>query len=168
MFPTTSTCPLITHTVLSACPSNLSCALLLASCVTSSYASAAFELSAAHTIMLTLHGAFCRVTHAPPCICMCSPRTACLPALHCCPALCSSVAAMETVHKAQLEAQQAIVVRFEALDKELVLVPVKVKTGTHRDSQVLPPLHLMSRVVMQKLHWTQNALFLCRFGLGCV
>jgi hypothetical protein len=37
---------------------------------------------------------------------------------------------METVHKAQLDNQQTIVVRFEALDKELVLVPVKVKTGT--------------------------------------
>jgi hypothetical protein len=46
---------------------------------------------------------------------------------------CSSVAALEAVHKSQLEGQQTIVVRFDALDKELVLVPVKIKTGTHRD-----------------------------------
>jgi hypothetical protein len=50
---------------------------------------------------------------------------------------CSSVALLEAVHKAQLEGQQTIVVRFEALDKELVLVPVKVKTGTHRGARML-------------------------------
>jgi hypothetical protein len=47
------------------------------------------------------------------------------------------VAVLEAVHKSQLEGQQTIVVRFEAMDKELVLVPVKVKTGTHRDAPCL-------------------------------
>lgn len=70
----------------------------------------------------------------------------------CC--LCSSVSAMETVHKAQLENQQTIVVRFEALDKELVLVPVKVKTGTHKGwaLRICCPL---------------NSNFGCS-GLGCI
>lgn len=44
---------------------------------------------------------------------------------------CSSVSAFGALHKQQMEAQQAMVVRFDPkLDKELVLVPVKVKTGT--------------------------------------
>eukprot|EP00882_Tetradesmus_deserticola_P025829 GHRQ01028403.1.p1 GENE.GHRQ01028403.1~~GHRQ01028403.1.p1 ORF type:complete len:193 (+),score=56.54 GHRQ01028403.1:316-894(+) len=60
----------------------------------------------------------------------------------------SSVAAMEGVHKAQLDGQQAVVVRFEALDKELVLVPVKVKTGKTTYAAAywgyMVPAHLLS------------------------
>eukprot|EP00878_Enallax_costatus_P037956 GHUV01043069.1.p1 GENE.GHUV01043069.1~~GHUV01043069.1.p1 ORF type:complete len:187 (+),score=26.64 GHUV01043069.1:599-1159(+) len=42
----------------------------------------------------------------------------------------SSVATFEEQHKLHLEAQQTMVVRFDPkLDQELVLVPVKVKTG---------------------------------------
>jgi hypothetical protein len=47
------------------------------------------------------------------------------------------VATLEAVHKSQLEGQQTIVVRFDALDKELVLVPIKVQIGTHRDACML-------------------------------
>jgi hypothetical protein len=87
---------------------------------------------AAHITKLAAQYAFIMHMH--------SHRTVLLPAVqspkhHLC--MCSSVTAMETVHKTQLENQQTILVHFEALDKELVLVPVKVKTGTHRGAYML-------------------------------
>jgi hypothetical protein len=87
---------------------------------------------------------------------------------------CSSVAVLEAVHKAQLEGQQTIVVRFEAMDKELVLVPVKVKTGTHRGRSMLICIgHIPGMVafwvaslewcgccVVVRRAWTDNLSFL--------
>lgn len=80
----------------------------------------------------------------------------CVPCAGCClylPAR-SSVAAIEPLHKAQLEAQQAIIVRFDKLDKELVLVPVKVKTGTWLQvPSVLLTSHLLSRACHNRAYW---------------
>jgi hypothetical protein len=40
------------------------------------------------------------------------------------------------MHKFHLERQETIVVRFGAPEQELVLVPVKVKTGKHREVEL--------------------------------